>query len=107
MGTVGGTDFLGDGVGDEQAWQHSGGGFSDHFSIPPYQQEAVAAYKARADANLPPQDLWNNTGRGYPDVSALGGGKTPYCVFAPPDFEGSPSEFVFDSGTSASTPVVA
>merc|ERR1712028_159903 len=100
MGTVGGTDFLGDGVGDEQAWQHGGGGFSDTFAIPPYQQEAVAAYKARADANLPPQSCWNNTGRGFPDVAALGGQKTPYCIYAGGFFMGV-------DGTSTATPVVA
>merc|ERR1711865_820554 len=97
--TVGGTDFLGDGVGDEQAWQSGGGGFSDTFAIPAYQQEAVAAYKARSDANFPNQDYWNNTGRGYPDVAALGGQKTSYCVHAGM-FEGV-------AGTSASCPVVA
>jgi hypothetical protein len=31
----------------------------------------VAAYKASADANLPAQKLWNNTGRGYPDIRYL------------------------------------
>merc|ERR1712151_14900 len=50
---VGGTDFLGDAVGDEMAWQSGGGGFSDTFDIPAYQQAAVAAYKARPNANLP------------------------------------------------------
>ena len=49
---VGGTDFLGSGVGDEKAWQAGGGGFSNTFDIPAYQSEAVAAYKARPDANL-------------------------------------------------------
>lgn len=95
---VGGTDFLTYSVGDEQAWQSGGGGFSDTFAIPAYQADAVAAYKARADANLPSQDYWNNTGRGYPDVAALGGQKTSYCVQAG-SFEGV-------AGTSASCPVV-
>jgi tripeptidyl-peptidase-1 len=96
---VGGTDFLTYSVGDEQAWQSGGGGFSDTFDIPAYQADAVAAYKARADANLPDQAYWNNTGRGYPDVAALGGQKTSYCVRAGM-FEGV-------AGTSASCPVVA
>lgn len=77
-----------------------GGGFSDTFDIPAYQQEAVAAYKNRPDANLPDQKFWNNTGRGYPDVSALGGQKNSYCVNAGGRFEGV-------AGTSASSPVVA
>merc|ERR1712151_171591 len=77
---VGGTDFAGSDIGDETAWADSGGGFSDTFPIPAYQKEAVAAYKASPDAKLPPQAYWNGTGRGYPDVAALGGTKTPYCV---------------------------
>merc|ERR1712014_206506 len=96
---VGGTDFLTYDIGDEQAWKSGGGGFSDTFDIPAYQADAVAAYKARPDANLPDQSYWNNTGRGYPDVAALGGQKTSYCVQAG-RFEGV-------AGTSASCPVVA
>jgi len=97
---VGGTDFLGTVVGDEQVWPDGGGGFSNTFDIPAYQQEAVASYKARSDANLPHQSLWNSTGRGFPDISALGGQKNKYCVVAGGDVEGV-------AGTSASTPVVA
>merc|ERR1711935_1122319 len=96
---VGGTDFLSYTVGEEQAWSAGGGGFSDTFDIPAYQADAVAAYKARSDANLPDQAYWNNSGRGYPDVAALGGQKTSYCVQAG-SFEGV-------AGTSASCPVVA
>lgn len=97
---VGGTDFEGAGIGPETAWSASGGGFSDTFGIPAYQQADVAAYKAAPDADLPPQKLWNNTGRGYPDVAALGGTKTPYCVATGGSFTGV-------AGTSASSPVVA
>jgi len=97
---VGGTDFLGTTVGEEQVWSAGGGGFSDTFDIPAYQVDAVAAYKARADANLPDQSYWNNTGRGYPDVAALGGQKTSYCV------QGTLS-MVGVAGTSASCPVVS
>ncbi|CAE8703727.1 unnamed protein product [Polarella glacialis] len=98
--TVGGTDFKGSDIGEETAWSASGGGFSNYFSIPEYQKAAVAAYKASPDANLPPQRLWNNTGRGYPDVAALGGTKTPYCVAVQGEFAGV-------AGTSAACPVVA
>jgi tripeptidyl-peptidase-1 len=97
---VGGTDFLSYTVGEEQVWSAGGGGFSDTFDIPAYQADAVAAYKARADANLPDQSYWNNTGRGYPDVAALGGQKTSYCV------QGSLA-MVGVAGTSASCPVVS
>ena len=69
---VGGTDFVTKSVvGDEKAWVAGGGGFSDDFAIPAYQAEAVAAYLSQPD--LPPKDLWNSTGRAYPDVSALAG----------------------------------
>jgi tripeptidyl-peptidase-1 len=97
---VGGTDFAGSEVGEEQAWQSGGGGFSDTFAIPDYQKDAVAAYKSNPDANLPSQAYWNNTGRGYPDVAALGGQKNPYCVATSGRFAGV-------AGTSASCPVVA
>merc|ERR1712046_377500 len=78
----------------------SGGGFSDSFPIPDWQKAAVAAYKASPDADLPPAKLWNNTGRGYPDVAALGGLVNPYCVATSGMFQGV-------AGTSASSPVVA
>lgn len=98
--SVGGTDFLNSDIGEEMAWQSGGGGFSDTFAIPDYQKDAVAAYKSNPDAHMPPQAYWNNTGRGYPDVSALGGTKTPYCVATGGSFTGV-------AGTSASSPVVA
>jgi len=97
--SVGGTDFVSYAVGEEQVWSDGGGGFSDTFAIPEYQADAVAAYKARSDADLPDPSYYNNTGRGYPDVAALGGQKTSYCV------RGSLS-FVGVAGTSASSPVV-
>merc|ERR1711966_569080 len=98
---VGGTDFAQKGViGEETTWSDGGGGFSDTFDIPEWQKEAVAAYKASPDADLPPAKLWNNTGRGYPDVAALGGLVNPYCVATSGMFQGV-------AGTSASSPVVA
>jgi tripeptidyl-peptidase-1 len=101
--SVGGTDFAERSViGEETTWSDGGGGFSDHFDIPAYQAAAVASFKniSAAAGLLPPQTMWNNTGRGYPDVAALGGQKNPYCVVAGGRFEGV-------AGTSASTPVVA
>jgi len=97
---VGGTNFEGSSIGPESAWNNGGGGFSDTFPVPAYQAAAVAAYKASPDAKLPPQKMWNATGRGYPDVAALGGEKTPYCVEVGGVFQGV-------AGTSASSPVVA
>merc|ERR1711874_64202 len=98
--SVGGTDFKGSDIGEETAWQNSGGGFSNYFGIPDFQKQEVESYKSSPDANLPPQNLWNNSGRGYPDVAALGGQKAPYCVNVRGLFQGV-------AGTSASCPVVA
>lgn len=97
---VGGTDFVTYDIGEEQAWADSGGGFSDHFDIPSWQADAVSGYKSNPAADLPKQSYWNNTGRGYPDVSALGGTHTPYCVVTGKHAEGV-------AGTSASSPTVA
>jgi tripeptidyl-peptidase-1 len=98
---VGGTDFaVKSVVGDETAWIASGGGFSDTFDVPAYQAEAVATYLSSPDADLPPKTMWTPTGRGYPDVSALGGQVNPYCV-------ASSGRFAGVAGTSASCPVVA
>jgi len=98
--SVGGTNFAGNDIGDESAWNNGGGGFSNTFAIPDYQKDAVAAYKSSPDAKIPPQAYWNNTGRGYPDIAALGGTKTPYCVATGGSFQGV-------AGTSAACPVAA
>jgi len=96
---VGGTDFkVASVIGEETAWKDSGGGFSNTFPIPSYQADAVAKYKNSTD--LPNQRYWNNTGRGYPDISALAGVQNAYCVVAV-------NEFVGVGGTSASCPVFA
>lgn len=96
---VGGTDFVTDNIGDEMVWSSGGGGFSDTFARPAYQEDVVKSYLANSAADLPPASYFNATGRGYPDVAALGGQKTPYCINAG-RFEGV-------AGTSASCPVVA
>ena len=93
---VGGTDF----VRDEAAWTGSGGGFSDTFGIPSWQADALKAYKANPDAKIPKQSLWNNTGRGFPDVSALAGPSAAYCVI----YNNYPQGVY---GTSAASPVLA
>eukprot|EP01062_Namystynia_karyoxenos_P012723 TRINITY_DN1459_c0_g1_i2.p1 TRINITY_DN1459_c0_g1~~TRINITY_DN1459_c0_g1_i2.p1 ORF type:complete len:600 (+),score=225.37 TRINITY_DN1459_c0_g1_i2:88-1800(+) len=98
---VGGTDFAEKSViGAEKAWTQGGGGFSDNFATPSYQAAAVKQYFGAAGAALPAAAKWNNTGRGYPDVSALGGQQNPYCIHAGGLFAGV-------AGTSASCPVVA
>ena len=80
--SVGGTDFVTKTtIGDEMAWVDGGGGFSNHFEIPSFQASAVAAFKnASAQKGLlPPAAMYNNTGRGYPDVSALAGEQNREC----------------------------
>ena len=48
----------------------SGGGFSNYFTRPLYQERAVYAYLATvADTLIVP---YNKSGRGYPDISAQG-----------------------------------
>ena len=99
--TVGATDFEHRSrVGPEEAWDNSGGGFSNTFPAPRYQAAAIAAYKRTANASLPNPVWWNATGRGYPDVSALGGDRNSYCIAGGTLFAGT-------WGTSASAPVVA
>jgi tripeptidyl-peptidase I len=95
--SVGGTNFATPGtIGAETAWSGSGGGFSDTFGIPKYQADAVAAYKKTP--SLPDQSKWNNTGRGFPDVAALGGQHNQYCITLNNNPTGA-------YGTSAATPV--
>lgn len=102
---VGGTDFATKStIGEETAWSCGGGGFSDTFPVQDWQKDAVNNYlkKAAAAGVLPDTSLFTETGRGYPDVSALGGQVNPYCVAV----RGGTS-FGGVAGTSASCPVVA
>ena len=58
------------GTKDElELWSSSGGGFSNIYSTPDYQKEALQEYLQRGDA--PPSKYYNATGRAYPDVSAF------------------------------------
>lgn len=101
---VGGTNFATKGViGEESAWSCGGGGFSDTFPMPVWQQSAVSGYLALAAQQgvLPSASLFNATGRAYPDVSALGGQTNPYCIAV------KGGSFSGVAGTSASCPVVA
>jgi tripeptidyl-peptidase-1 len=68
----------------ETAAGFSGGGFSNYFARPAYQNASVANYFQVA-TNLPNPNDYNHTGAGFPDVSAqsvnflifLDGGETP------------------------------
>lgn len=49
---------------------YGGGGFSSYFSPPSYQASDVGPYVKSLGNKY--QGLYNNTGRGYPDVAAQG-----------------------------------
>eukprot|EP00753_Platysulcus_tardus_P005849 PLAT13725.4.p1 GENE.PLAT13725.4~~PLAT13725.4.p1 ORF type:complete len:551 (-),score=292.13 PLAT13725.4:810-2462(-) len=53
----------------EQADTISGGGFSNYFGRPAYQDAAAKHYFATA-SNLPSSNLYNASGAGFPDVAA-------------------------------------
>jgi tripeptidyl-peptidase-1 len=80
----------------------SGGGFSNEWAAPDYQKSTLAKYFADTP---PPYDnlttfgtpYYNKTGRGYPDVSAIGLNVLLYIGGIP----------TFVGGTSASAPIFA
>jgi tripeptidyl-peptidase-1 len=89
--TVGGTTGI-----PEVAAPFSGGGFSNYFARPSYQNNAVSSYLQ----NLPTGEysgLYNPKGRAYPDVSAQ---SENFLFF----FQGIP---YLIGGTSASAPTFA
>merc|ERR1712176_295865 len=103
----GGTDFLKKStIGEEKAWESGGGGFSNHFPAPAYQKDAVAKYlqDAQKAGVLPTASKFNSTGRGYPDLAALGGEQNMYCVSV--SLIGLLPSMMGIAGTSASCPVV-
>nr|KAF6468369.1 tripeptidyl peptidase 1 [Rousettus aegyptiacus] len=94
--TVGGTSFQNPfRVTSEIVDYISGGGFSNVFPRPSYQEEAVTQFLS-SSPHLPPSSYFNASGRAYPDVAALSDG---YWVVS----NHVPIPWV--SGTSASTPV--
>ncbi|KAI9438861.1 peptidase S8/S53 domain-containing protein [Lactarius psammicola] len=88
---VGGTT----GYEPEEAARFSGGGFSDYFERPKYQQQAVPAYLQHLGSQY--QGFYNASGRGIPDMAAQAIG---FQIF----FNGNEQE---ERGTSGATPVVA
>ncbi|KAH9164909.1 subtilisin-like protein [Lactarius sanguifluus] len=88
---VGGTtDYV-----PEIAASFSGGGFSDHFERPTYQKEAVPTFLR--DLGNKYQGLYNDSGRGTPDIAAQAAGLRMFL-------NGKRHEV---GGTSVATPVVA
>ena len=72
----------------------SGGGFSNYFSAPKYQQDVVDKYLSTNGGFPQYEGLFNPTGRAYPDVAAQ---SLNYSVVYD-------SEVIRVAGTSASTP---
>ena len=69
--TVGGTAFEDPfTVSDEYAYDISGGGFSNVFPRPSYQNDVVLNY-LKSGPNVPPTSYFNSGGRGFPDISAV------------------------------------
>ena len=75
---VGGTT----GSGPEAAVGLSSGGFSNRYPTPAWQQAAVQKYIG-AGGKVPPQSLFNASGRGFPDISAQATGFTVYANLVP------------------------
>jgi len=82
-------------AGTGNAGFYGGGGFSNYFPTPDYQQGAVQSYLSSLGSSQ--SGNYNATGRGYPDVSAQGANQLIY--------NGGKQMTV--GGTSASAPVVA
>lgn len=78
---------------DPSSWASSGG-FSWTFPTPSYQQEAVAGYLANHDPGFP-AERYNKSGRGFPDVAALGKNVAVAVL----------GEVGVSDGTSAATPL--
>lgn len=91
--SVGGTYLQND---KEFGWTDSGGGFSAVFGMPDYQKTTVEDYLENTK-NLPSSNLFNNSGRAIPDISAFA---TNFKLFS---FNSSADI----SGTSASSPTLA
>eukprot|EP00968_Pinguiococcus_pyrenoidosus_P016348 scaffold1569_cov266-Pinguiococcus_pyrenoidosus.AAC.6 len=81
---------------DNEGLITSGGGFAESSPRPSYQDETVEAYLG-SGVTLPPSSFFNQSGRGYPDISAFG---TNVPII-------QQGEIQITGGTSASTPIVA
>jgi tripeptidyl-peptidase-1 len=75
----------------------SGGGFSNVYSQPVWQKNAVDNYLTMSNKIPTSPDYFNTTGRGYPDISTYG---SNYLIYLN-------GKLTRESGTSASAPVFA
>ena len=73
----------------------TGGGFSNYYDTPKYQQAVVEGYLRRAP--MPPPTWYRASGRAYPDISAIA---TNYPIYVN-------GTLIPIGGTSASTPLIA
>ena len=88
--SVGGTQNF----SPEEAWLGSGGGFSNYYPRPAYQDAAVGAYLAAHGSQN--QGRFNASGRAFPDIAAKADNFVIYVL-----------GFFWLQGTSASSPTVA
>ncbi|KAH3995425.1 hypothetical protein HBH61_155540 [Parastagonospora nodorum] len=91
--TVGGTT----GNSPEAAWTSGGGGFSEIFGRPSYQDAAVSKWLSTDTTHTAVTKYFNASGRAYPDISAQA---TNFVIIA-----GGSAQSV--SGTSCSAPATA
>ncbi|KAI9745133.1 MAG: hypothetical protein M1818_001411 [Claussenomyces sp. TS43310] len=82
---------------DEDNEFSSGGGFSNYFPAPKYQQRTVNKYLKHLNSSYEYPGLYNKSGRAYPDIAAQG---QRFAVV----WDG---DNVLLDGTSASTPTAA
>jgi len=83
---------------DTGAMITTGGGFSNRYGRPKYQEQQVNEYLTSHDADqMPPSYMFNGTGRGYPDISAIS--QNIPTVFA--------GQTVMVGGTSAAAPIAS
>ncbi|KAH8889041.1 subtilisin-like protein [Thozetella sp. PMI_491] len=68
--TTGGTQLLGSIEEGEVVAPFSGGGFSDIFAAPPWQNAAVSGYLNANDPGYGPE-VFNRSGRGFPDMATI------------------------------------
>lgn len=91
--TIGGTT----GNSPEAAWSSGGGGFSEIFGRPSYQDAAVSNWLSADTTHAGVTKYFNASGRAYPDISAQA---TNFVIVA-----GGSAQSV--SGTSCSAPTTA
>jgi tripeptidyl-peptidase-1 len=66
------------GINPERAINFTGGGFSNYFARPWFQDPVVNSYLKTVPSDFP--GIFNRSGRGYPDVRAQS--PLPFCYGA-------------------------